>query len=291
MFIEVSKYRKRLFSIVVVVWLICFSLSDSRAQLLLDYGYFSLVGLFGAIVANSTGAGGGIIFIPFFNAMGISDTQALGTSILIQCFGMTAGAISWLTASHIAKTNSHHLNSLISQLLVICGVSSIAGILAGQYLLVLDNASMMVVIFKVFSIVFGLILLIIISLSHKQKHTQFDLIKLDKYLLIVVSFIGGLITAWISVGVGEIIAIVLILRRYPTMVAIAMGVIISSISVLTAAFHHIVILNSVNGSVLMFAVPGAIFGGTLAYLLSEKLGPTRLKIFFSIWIIITGLYM
>jgi uncharacterized membrane protein YfcA len=79
------------------------------------------------------------------------------------------------------------------------------------------------------------------------------------------------------------------MRRYPTMVAISMGVAMSAVSVLTAAYHHIFIIETVNWSIIMFAVPGAILGGTFAYLLSEKLGPIRLKIFFSMWIIITGL--
>jgi len=288
---DVIAYRKRLFLVVIFSWLILFSLSVDKLNLVSDYGYFFLLGVFGAIVANSTGAGGGIIFIPFFTALGLTGDAAFGTSIVIQCFGMTAGAISWLTTSLIVKANSHHLKQLICQLLIICGSTSIIGVLSGQYIFDPDDASLMVDIFKGFSIVFGLILLAIIFNSHKQKHTQFDLLPADIVLLVITCYIGGLITAWISVGIGEIVAIVLILRRYPTMVAIAMGVAVSAISVLTAAYHHIVIIDSVNWSIILFAVPGAILGGTFAYLLSEKLGPTRLKIFFSIWIILTGLLM
>ncbi len=289
--LDVISYRKRLSLVVIVAWIILFSLSADKLHLVSDYGYFILLGVVGAIVANSTGAGGGIIFIPFFTSLGITGNETLGTSIVIQCFGMTAGAISWLTTSLIVKANSHHLKQLIYQLLIICGSTSIIGVLSGQYIFVSGDASLMVDIFKVFSIVFGLILLVIIFNSHKQKHTQFDLLPVDIVLLVITSFIGGLITAWISVGIGEIVAIVLILRRYPTMVAITMGVAVSAISVLTAAYHHVVIIDSVNWSIILFAVPGAILGGTFAYLLSEKLGPARLKIFFSIWIILTGLIM
>lgn len=278
--------------VVIVVWIILFSLSADKLNLVSDYGYFILLGVFGAIVANSTGAGGGIIFIPFFTALGLGVNESLGTSIVIQCFGMTAGAISWLTTSLIVKANSHHLKNLIFQLLLICGGTSIIGVLSGQYIFVAgDEASLMVDIFKVFSIVFGLILLAIIFNSHKHKHTQFDLLPADIVLLVITSYIGGLITAWISVGIGEIVAIVLIIRRYPTMVAIAIGVTVSAISVLAAAYHHIAIIESVNWSIILFAVPGAILGGTVAYMLSEKLGPARLKIFFSLWIIISGLFM
>jgi len=152
-----------------------------------------------------------------------------------------------------------------------------------------DDPAFMTFLFKAFSVIFGFTLLGITFYSHKRTHTQFNIHPLDAVLIILAGFFGGLITAWISVGIGEIIAIVLILRRFPTLVAISMGVVMSSISVITAAFHHVSVLNSPDWSVLTFAVPGAILGGTYAYLLSEKLGPTRLKIFFSIWVILTGL--
>lgn len=59
-------YRKRLILLVVTAWLVIFAFVQNQLQLLIDYGHFFIVGLTGAIVANSTGAGGGIIFIPFF---------------------------------------------------------------------------------------------------------------------------------------------------------------------------------------------------------------------------------
>ena len=228
---------------------------------------------------------------PFFTALGLVGNETLGTSILIQCFGMTAGTISWLSTSQIANTNSKHLNKLIFQLLTYCGTAAIIGVLVGQYFLVLENATLLVNVFKVFSVIFGTVLIVIIFYSKKQRHTQFDLARVDLVLLIFISLIGGLTTAWISIGIGEMVAIVLIIRRYPTMVAILTGVATSAISVLTAAFHHIFILQSVNESILLFAVPGAILGGTFAFLLSEKLGPVRLKLFFSVWVIVTGILM
>ena len=291
MSLDVNLYRKRLLLIVFFSWLVLFISSEEKGILFSDYGYFFILGVLGAIVANSTGAGGGIIFIPFFTALGLADSETLATSILIQCFGMTAGTVSWLTTSHIVKANSHHLNNLIFQLLIICGSASILGVLCGQYFIVPDDPSLMVDIFRVFSVFFGIILFVIIFNSHRQKHTQFDLLRADIILLVITSFVGGLITAWISVGIGEVVALLLILRKYPTMVAISMGVAMSAVTVLTAAYHHIIVIDSVNWSIILFAVPGAIFGGTFAYLLSEKLGPIRLKMFFSLWIILSGLLM
>ena len=288
---SVGIYRRRLLFSIAALWFIAFMFYGDHISTIIEYGYFFFLGLCGAVVANSTGAGGGIIFIPFFNALGIGNTEALGTSILIQCFGMTAGAVSWFTTSHIVRTNSMHLNRLIADLVLLCGSFSIAGVLTGQYLFVIEDQHLMVSTFKVFSVVFGIILLGIIFLKRKQTHTHFDLVVLDRYLLASACFIGGVITSWISVGIGEIVALVLILRHYPTMVAITIGVAMSSVSVLTAAWKHVAILNSPEYGVLLFAIPGAMIGGTFAYLLSEWLGPVRLKVFFSIWIILTGLLM
>jgi uncharacterized membrane protein YfcA len=286
-----NQYRKRLLLVVTIAWLAIFLANENNVQLFSNYGYFFLVGVVGALVANSTGAGGGIIFIPFFTTVGLAINETLGTSILIQCFGMTAGAISWLSASKVVKTNSSHLNQLIRQLLVVCGLPSIFGVLAGQYWLVSENTSLMLDVFKALSIVFGVALLLITFNRHKQKHTRFSLVWYDVLLLIVLCFIGGVITAWISIGVGEVVATALILRRYPTMVAISMGVVVTAVTVLVAAYYHVVVIESINWAIILFTVPGAILGGTFAYLLSEKLGPVRLKVFFAIWIILTGFYM
>ena len=77
---------------------------------------------------------------------------------MIQCFGMTAGAISWLTTSHISSNKSVVLRKLLSRLLIVCGLSCIPGILIGQNVLKVDDHESMILVFKVFSIVFGLLL-------------------------------------------------------------------------------------------------------------------------------------
>ena len=59
--------------------------------------HYFFIGIFAAVVANSTGAGGGIVFIPAFMKLGMSATESLATSIAIQCFGMTSGALAWIS--------------------------------------------------------------------------------------------------------------------------------------------------------------------------------------------------
>jgi len=255
-----------------------------------EYWHFTLLGLLGATVANATGAGGGVVFIPSFTHLGLTDVQTLGTSILIQCFGMTAGSISWLLASGANVTGSVPREGLLKQLLMVCGLPVFAGVLAGQYL-VTEPPLSMVSIFRNFSVFFGATLLAISLLKKEPTHTQYRLRRYDAIALVPVCFAGGALTSWISVAIGEFVALFLIFRSYPTMVAICSGVCMSSVAVLTAAYFHACVLSSVVWEIVLFAAPAAVIGGTFARLLSARLGPERLKIFFATWILVTGLIM
>ena len=60
-----------------VSWLVLVGLSGFPVNQLSEYISFSLLGVLGAIFANSTGAGGGVIFIPMFNHLAFSETNQL----------------------------------------------------------------------------------------------------------------------------------------------------------------------------------------------------------------------
>ena len=76
-------------------WWALIYFSPMPLEQVFDYALFSLLGVLGAIFANSTGAGGGVIFIPAFNELNFTEIQSIGTSFAIQCFGMTAGGLTW----------------------------------------------------------------------------------------------------------------------------------------------------------------------------------------------------
>lgn len=273
----------------LLIWIILLLVIPNSLDLVKQYWHFFFIGITGAVVANSTGAGGGIIFVPFFSALGINGTETLATSILIQSFGMTAGAIGWLISLKDGKHFLHDSFELQKKLLIIAAPAAIIGVLCAQYIII-SPPFQMLDIFRVFSIVFGGILLFITLLKKAQVHTRHQLNSTDQYLLIAGSFIGGLITAWISIGIGEIIAILLIMRHFPIMIAVSTGVCLSSLSVLIAAPFHILSANPV-WEIVLFAAPAAVIGGSFARFLSFRLGPVRLKIFFATWVLATGLSM
>ncbi len=277
------------FIIVIFIPLIIIAAAiENPLDFITKYGYFFPLGLAGAIAANSTGAGGGIVFIPAFTSLGISGNNALGTSIAIQCFGMTAGSISWLLSIHRHQHGGYQVVKLTHRLLFISGTSSILGILSAQYLFP-PPVWNIETIFRYFSIVFGIVLLIVTL--RKVKHTRYIIRKHDIPLIIIVCYIGGLVTSWISIGVGEWLAIVLFFLGYPTMVVVCVAVCVSSVTVLSGIPYHLFISDTVVWQIVLFAAPAAIIGGSVARSLSEKLGPVRLKIFFAAWILATGLAM
>lgn len=273
-----------------LVWLVFLYQFSDPFGLIASHGHFFFLGLLGAVIANSTASGGGIVFIPFFAAMGLASVQSLGTSILIQCFGMTAGSISWLLSMRRSHPPATGQGVLIRQLLQYCGIATIVGILVAQYLVSPPDYSL-VTLFRVFSVVFGVALLLNAFIHPRRDNSRHSLTREDRILVCVVCFLGGMVTAWISIGVGEWIALYLIFRRYPTMIAVCVGVCVSSIAVLTASIFHVWMVQSVVWEVLLFAAPAAILGGSFAKYLAFRLGPGRLKVFFGIWILVTGLVM
>lgn len=275
---------------VLLIWGAVLLMQTDTQQLLAGYSHFFILGLIGAIVANSTGSGGGIVFIPFFDALGLSSNQAVGTSMLIQCFGMTMGSLAWLTSMHRTR---HKLDSrlpLLRRLLVVAGPATIVGVLAGQYLLP-EPPLAMTTIFRGFSILFGLVLLFITFSTLKRCAGHSHLSPQHALLVVLVCLAGGVVTAWISIGVGEWIALLLLFSRFPTMIAVSVGVCMSSVAVLTGAWYHISIINSVNWEIVLFAAPAAMIGGVIARALAVRLGPRRLKIFLASWILASGIMM
>ncbi|MBL4822189.1 MAG: sulfite exporter TauE/SafE family protein [Colwellia sp.] len=249
---------------------------------LLDYWLFSFLGVLGAIFANSTGAGGGVIFIPTFTQLNFTEQQSIGTSFAIQCFGMTAGAVTW----------SHHYYSQKRDLRLwqgykrIISVTSISSALAltGVFVFQVSSPASLHTSFSWFSLLLGLFIVLTVFLL-KPHRERSQIYSFDYLALVLIGFFGGAITAWLSVGVGELLVIYLILRRFDINMAIASAVVVSAISVWVAIGQ---VHQAIYWQVLLFAGPGAVLGGIFAKTLVTHMSATRLKIFFAFWLLITG---
>jgi len=271
------------------IWIFILTLQPEPIALLREYLAFIFLGVVGAIFANSTGAGGGVVFVPFFNQLSLSNTTIIATSFAIQCCGMTAGAITWWR--HYKKTHYQDVEwqglfkSLISTVPL-----SICGILTAQFLIATytDKAlTSLHLYFGIFSILLAIAIYGSIPLMRRKAFlSQYNVI--DFVSLAMIAFFGGIITAWLSVGVGELIAVYLILRGFNITYAIAVAVILSAFTVWGAIPYHIFVSNGVYWQIVIFAGAGAIIGGMIAKYVVLYFSPVHLKIFFATWVLIMG---
>ena len=96
-------------------------------------------------------------------------------------------------------------------------------------------------------------------------------------------------TAWLSVGVGELVAVYLILRGFSITFAIGLAVILSAFTVWSAIPYHIFVSEAVYYQILLFAGAGAIIGGLVAKSIVMRFSIIKLKIFFATWVMIMGI--
>lgn len=267
------------------LWSIMLLLAPMATVKMLEYVIFSFLGMAGAIFANATGAGGGVIFIPFFNQLAFSEQQAVATSFAIQCFGMTSGALTWWFHYRQQKTDLV-LWQGFKRIIAITTVSSIIG-LWSVYAFQFNAGATLAYSFSWFSFLLGMAIIAMVAfLKPQREHSQLSVF--DWFAFIIIGLFGGVITAWLSVGVGELLAIYLILRRFDVTMAVAAAVVVSAFTVWAAIGQHTLISFNVYWQVVLFAGPGAVLGGVIAKSLVTFLSARRLKLFFAFWLLISG---
>ena len=92
----------------------------------------------------------------------------------------------------------------------------------------------------------------------------------------------------LSVGVGEILAVILLLRGFSVMFSVAAGVMVSACTVL-AGVPFFIYHQLISFDVLIYAAPGALIGGLVARHIAQALGAKKLKLFLGGWILLVGL--
>ncbi|MCW8864294.1 MAG: sulfite exporter TauE/SafE family protein [Colwellia sp.] len=269
-------------AVFVLLWLLLLYSASPPLQELLDYWLFSFLGIIGAIFANSTGAGGGVIFIPMFTELNFTEQQAIATSFAIQCFGMTAGAVTWFHHYHSQKRDLR-LWQGFKRIIAVTTLAAMFGLTAVFTWQFASPASLHVS-FSYFSLTLGAFIILTVYLL--KPHRERSQIYLFDYIaLILIGLFGGAVTAWLSVGVGELLVIYLLLRRFDINMAVAAAVVVSAITVWLAIGQ---VKSEVYWQVVIFAGPGAVLGGIFAKTVVTHMSATRLKLFFAVWLLISG---
>lgn len=296
-------------TILIAAYALLFRESALDLSIAMGLWFFFPVGIMGAIIANATGTGGGVVFVPVFAALqdgGITlpaelvqiatlkAEESVAVSFTIQCFGMSIGALTW-AHSIFVKDNLAWNEKVSTQTLAALTFAPLAtgipALLLTQAFVEVEGARLLIW-FKFFSLALGVTLLIFTWVQRRQaaKDRKIYVSPGELWVLLGLGVIGGAVTALFSVGIGEFLAIYLILRRFPTKVAIAVAVWVSVICVF-AGFWDGYFNGLVRLEIALIAVPGAIVGGFLAKGIAQLLGSLWLKTFASLWIIASSVYL
>ena len=261
--------------------------------------FLPAVGLVGAIIANTSGTGGGVVFVPVFNAlreldvMALAPLQVVGVSMAIQSFGMSMGALRWtdrLLHQPTPKALEANVRTRDFVLVVLCVLAlSLPGMLLTQRLASLDQHAVLLA-YKGFSILLGSALILATWTVNARRQERDHLARADLFVLVAIGLVGGPITALFSVGVGELVALYLFIRHYPVLLCTGAACVISAISVIAGAVWHIE-AGTIQWEVVLLAAPAAMLGGFLARPVALWLGAKRLKTLDGAWIVLSALYL
>lgn len=299
--------------LLVVAYALLFLGSElpNQPQAILALWIFFPVGILGAIIANATGTGGGVVFVPIFAALQggiimiapefrafaeLNTFEAVAVSFTIQCFGMSVGAMVWAHAIFVKgalpwneKTPPQTLQTLVFTPLFF-GIPAL--IVTQQFFLRQLDGDVLLNWFKIASLILGLFLLVFTWVQRNAPASGRTLFvtRVDIYVLMVIGIVGGFVTALFSVGIGEFLAIYLLLRRYPTRIAVAVAVWVSVVCVLVGVWFNIQV-GFLKPEVALIAIPGAIIGGFIAKFIATGLGSLWLKTLAALWITLSAIYL
>jgi uncharacterized membrane protein YfcA len=108
--------------------------------------------------------------------------------------------------------------------------------------------------------------------------------------LFLISILGGMITGWISIGEGEVIAAYLMLACGASAASsIGLGVILLAINSIYLTLIHSLFLGGVPWNIACLTMLGAVYGARLAPYLSQWIDQRMLKIAFAIIAIADGI--
>jgi uncharacterized protein len=237
-----------------------------------------LVGVAGSLLGNATAVGGGLVFVPvMILVLHLHPVQALQVALVGQCFGMTSGAFGWLARRAVP----------MSALAV-----SVPALLVGSTfstLVVRPNAMLVKGLFGPVSVLIGLLVLYLLD---RHPHTHDDIPRRAFLPLAVVATVGGVITGWIAIGEGEIVAAFLMLGYgLAANRGIGLGTVLLSINSIYLASLHAAFIGGIPWEIAMFVGLGCLFGGRLGPFLAQWVRPRRLKVGFAVVAIADGLLM
>jgi len=278
--IAAARPRLRYFSpwlvVFTVVWLVIYiRFFPSPGALAARNWPLVLVGVAGATIGNLTAIGGGLLFVPtMIFAYSANPLAALKLAFVTQAVGMTSGASGWLNRGEVPL-----------RLLKWTVPPLIAGSLISSFLY---RPSPMLVkgLFGPITIIAGLLTLY--TLDHKGGLR--DLPPKANFWVALAALIGGIITGWVAIGEGEIVAAFCMLAfRLNANRALGLGVVLLSINSIFLALLHSFVFGGVPWQWAIFTMLGVLWGGRLGPFVGQWLSLHTAKKFFAVVAVLDGL--
>ena len=257
-----------------LIWAgVFFNVFSEPVALLQNNWPLVFVGFFGALLGNATAIGGGLVFVPVLILVyHVAPVEALKLAIVSQAFGMTSGAIGWLRRG----VPTQGLRVTVPALLVGATVST---------LVLRPNALLVKGLFGPVSISIGALTLYLLN----RDGDRLDIPDRTMVPLIGAAFIGGMLSGWVAIGVGQMVAVVLMLvHNMRAERSIGLGVVLLAIASLYLTLVHHFVLGGVPWEMAMFTGFGCVYGARLGPYLSQWLSPRRLKMGFAVVAILDG---
>jgi uncharacterized protein len=234
-----------------------------------------LVGVAGSTLGNATAVGGGLVFIPaLILGFGLGPVEALKLALVSQAVGMSSGALGWMRRGAVPRGALPVAVPMLA-----------AGALVSSFV-IRPNALLVKGLFGPVSIAVGLLTLYL--LEHRAR--TLDVPREARPGLGAVAFGGGMLTGWVAIGEGEVVAAWLMLRHgLEPRRGIALGTVLLSINSIFLGGLHAFVLGGVPWELAAFVMLGCAWGGRLGPYLAQWLGPRKLKIAFATIAIADGL--
>ncbi len=285
--------------LLAAVYVAIFLVVPYAPDLLRQLAFLPGVGVIGAIIANTSGTGGGVVFVPVFNAlrewavMDLQPLQVVGVSMAIQSFGMTMGALRWTDRLYHqpAPDPLHALVRPIDFFTVALAVLalSLPAMLVTQRVTAFDQHAVLMG-YKLFSILLGIALVASTWTVNLKRPEKARLERADLLVLLLLAIPGGILTALFSVGIGELVALYLFIRHYPVLLCTGAACLISAVSVIAGSVWPVG-AGTIQWEVVLLAAPGAMLGAFLARPIALWLGARRLKTLDGGWIVLSAIYL
>ncbi|WP_317930482.1 sulfite exporter TauE/SafE family protein [Halioxenophilus sp. WMMB6] len=239
---------------------------DDPIAAVAERGVITPIAFVAATLANATAVGGGFLFFPLFVYLyALSPVSALKLSLATQAFGMSSGALGW-SRKFIDKTG-----------FVTGSSGGLTGLAIGTFVWQIPSAHIKP-FFGWISIVFFFVILAEIKLGTLAHNSSIDSRNLRKKLgLLFTAFCGGLVTAWAAIGVGEFIALYMLLAyRVKFQVSVGTGVAVLAVCSIAGLLFHIN-LGGIPWDYLIFTAPGVMLGGYTGAWIGRNIHRWRLK--------------